>query len=87
MNWERGLLRTWIVFTVPWVLICGCLGLIAWSNDGSWRRIETDEFGHDLWWSLIPPSSWVALAVAIVVPAGVVAVGFGIKWAASGFRS
>jgi hypothetical protein len=45
MNWHRGLLRLWVVFSLVWLLACGAWGLSQWHAGIGSRFPVTDPSG------------------------------------------
>jgi len=45
MNWRRGFLRLWVVFSVLWLLACGTWGLFQWHGGIASRFPVTDPSG------------------------------------------
>src|ERR1700751_5542796 len=45
MNWRRGLLRLWVVFSLIWLLACGAWGLSQWHADIGAKFPVTDPNG------------------------------------------
>jgi hypothetical protein len=74
MNWRRGLLRTWIVLTIAWVVLFVGLVIVAYVTvDG--------DFGI--------PNRELFLKLAsllLVPPIGLLLVGFLLIWTVKGFR-
>jgi len=90
MNWRRGFLRLWIVFTAVWiVLIAG----LAYQNVVVPRQIAASQTAcvaaHqcDINFDLIPWQTEAEryLAWAILPPLGLVALWFVASWIVAGF--
>jgi hypothetical protein len=45
MNWRRGLLRLWVVFSLLWLVACGAWGLFQWHSGIGTKFPVTDPNG------------------------------------------
>jgi hypothetical protein len=82
MNWHRGLLRVWTLFSVLWGAVVGGVGIVIWYYE-PWRPV--DQNGRLV--MFVTDDLMIALAVATLVPLAVLVFGFAIRWAIRGFHS
>jgi hypothetical protein len=77
MTWGCGLFRLWVVLSVVWVLLVGVVIDLEWLER---RTLRPDTLSFDAY-----DLAEVAI-FAIVPPAGVLALGAALFWAARGFK-
>lgn len=76
MDWDRGLFRLWIILALAWVTIVGAILL----------RDYVDCIGQVVCFAdLIPPPPLARLAIIVLPPAALFAVGAVLRWVVRGF--
>ena len=94
MNWRRGLLRVWLLFSVPWILVFFVQALVTWHyiSYDPWAPLEDSPVR--IFDSVIPPGQfrevsdaiWPWLAMAVMPPAALLVFGYAFHWVISGFK-
>jgi hypothetical protein len=84
MNWQRGLLRLWLVLSVIWIIVVG------------WSENVRCAFGAlSVWWGCHGygrdpyawESAWPTHVVVFGVPLAILVIGACLFWAMNGFKS
>src|ERR1039458_6494675 len=101
MNWQRGLVRLWLVLAAIWIVSIAVYASAVsihynqlptadqlFGSDCSGSIPPTWCFAQDSWLSgTVPAPIWKYVLLALVPPTLVLALGFGIRWVRHGFGS
>ena len=84
MNWQRGLLRLWLVLSVVWIVFVGWATNVKCAFGPVSVSWGCHGYGRDPYaWE----SAWPILVEVFGIPLAVLVIGAGLVWAMRGFKA